>query len=135
MNLQMNDSTTQGAARKPPRPNGRRGQLSMQLLMPVNDKYARAQARGWNDVVAGKGFRDDYDGWKRKVQWAYERGRLQATLAKRHLRREGRMTIWNREETLLGPLYRAVTYERGPKIIEECAASARRTKKKNRSVS
>jgi hypothetical protein len=137
MNLQMNDSTTPAAAPKGPRPNGRRGQLRMVQLRPVDDKYARAQARGWNDVVAGNGFRDDYDGWKRKVQWAYERGRQQATLAKLHLHRGGAMTVWKRTEVLNDPLFRAVSVVRAHTIIEECAGLARRAKKKkrNRSVS
>lgn len=113
--------------------NGRRGQLRMVPLTPVEDKLARAQARGWNDVRDGKGFRDDYDLWSRKEQWAYERGRQQATLAKAARRRP--LTIWNRHETVWEPLQRAVSTARAVSILEECAAMARREKRRNRRAS
>lgn len=77
-------------------------------LTPRECKFARARARGWNDVRDGKGFRSDYDGWDRKRQYAYERGRFQAALALQSLV-SGRQTlsVWKRDETLWGPLTRS----------------------------
>ena len=51
---------------------------------PSTDPMARVRAMGWNDWRNGSGFRDAYDSWKRKEQWAYERGRFQAAAASRH---------------------------------------------------
>lgn len=98
-------------------------------LTPRENKLARAQARGWNDVRKGLGFREAYDGWPRKRQWAYERGRLQATLA---MITGGRLTRWKWDEVLSGPLHRAVGPEKSLGIIAEAAQLTRRVKRKKR---
>jgi hypothetical protein len=93
--------------------------------------YARARARGWNDVRDGKGFRDAYDTWGRKQQFAYERGRFQATLAKRFLLPgTGKLSIWNRDETLLdGPLTRSCGHQQALAIDLETRLARKRIEK------
>jgi hypothetical protein len=99
----------------------------MRQLAPTEDKFARAQARGWNDVRDGKGFRDDYDKWNRKVQFAYERGRFRATLAKTMLA-EGRknIAVWKRDETISSVLDRSCGFASGQKILNDTATVRQR---------
>lgn len=37
-----------------------------------------ASRQGWADVVAGRGYPAEYDGWDQRQQRDYERGRLRA---------------------------------------------------------
>lgn len=87
---------------------GGAGEFARIGITPRECLFARARARGWNDVRDGKGFRPEYDSWGRKQQYAYERGRFQATMALQSLI-SGRRTlsVWKRDETLWGPLIRS----------------------------
>lgn len=95
-------------------------------LTPRECKYARARARGWNDVRDGKGFRPEYDRWDRKRQYAYERGRFQATIALQSLiSGRQRLSVWKRDETLWGPLTRSCGPLRASKIELETRVARR----------
>jgi len=110
--------------------NAAEGRFPRLGLTPAECKFARARARGWNDVRAGLGFRDAYDTWGRKQQFAYERGRFQATLAKRFLR-DGLKTIaiWRRDETLWGPLDRSCGHDMARAIELDTRVARRRLEK------
>ena len=99
----------------------------MRQLTPQSNKWARAQARGWNDVRDGRGFRDDYDLWPvkyekdgKKMQFAYERGRQRATIAKTRLL-EGRknIAVWKRDEIISEVLDRSCGIEVRNEIMDE----------------
>lgn len=75
-------------------------------VTPTECRYARARAGGWNDIVREAGFRPAYEVWPRLMQLAYERGRMQATLAKAASTRA--LTLWRNDELLWDPLERAV---------------------------
>ncbi len=123
MELQMNDSTIKPAF------NAKAGRLRQVSLPASEDRLANAQSMGWNDVVRGEGFRDAYDGWKRKRQWAYERGRTQATLAKVA---GGTLTLWKRDENLWGPLNRALPMAKARRVVEEAQQGTRKLLRKRK---
>lgn len=107
--------------------NSREAQFARIGLVPAECKYARARAGGWNDVVRGTGFRDAYETWPRLMQMAYERGRQQATLTQAVATRP--LTIWRNDETLWGPLGRAVPHRVGARIeLETRVARTHRTR-------
>jgi len=96
-------------------------QPPQRMLTPAACKYVRARARGWNDVRNGKAFRETYDGWSKGVQFAYERGRTQAIVARLSLAagREA-LPIWRQTSTILDVLERATGgTDRAMRIIEE----------------
>lgn len=83
-------------------------------VTPSECRYARARAGGWNDIVREAGFRAAYEVWPRLMQLAYERGRMQATLAKAASTHA--LTLWRNDELLWGPLVRAVGHRAADRI-------------------
>ena len=97
---------------------------------PREYKYARARARGWNDVRRDRGFRPEYDKWKRLLQFAYERGRFQATLAKTSRWPSNEpLPVWNRDQVFMQVLIAAVGVPQAH-VIEQATREVRRRKAK-----
>lgn len=97
--------------------------------VPKDSRLARARMRGWNDVINGLGFRESYDLWKKAAQLAYERGRNEATLARRSfVIGKGELSHWTLNELVQGPMFRAVGPKMGERIIEECRKEVRSVK-------
>jgi hypothetical protein len=97
--------------------NSREAQFARIGVTPAQCRYARARAGGWNDIVRETGFRAAYETWPRLMQMAYERGRQQATITQAASTRP--LTIWRNDETLWGPLDRAVSRRVGARIEQE----------------
>ncbi len=98
-------------------------------VVPRDCKFGRARLRGWNDYRAGKPFRETYDTWSRKKQFAYERGRQQAALAM--AARPGFvLPVWHLDELVDDIIRRHVTDSRvAERIITETrVAKARKAK-------
>ncbi len=100
--------------------NARPGAFAQLAQLPKDCRWARMRLRGWNDYAKGRGFRDTYDTWHRKSQYAYERGRMQAALTVANMRvylplaeyaprlaeTPTGLTEWKRNELIQGPLSR-----------------------------
>jgi hypothetical protein len=103
--------------------NARKGAFAQIAQLPKDCRWARMRLRGWNDYAKGRGFRDTYDTWHRKSQFAYERGRMQAALTVRSmtlLNRAGNLPLWTLDEYIEGPMYRALgDHAAVRKIVEE----------------
>lgn len=98
-------------------------------LTPAECPLARARQRGWNDWLAGKPFRRTYDLWKRRKQFAYERGRIQAATAA--FSATSKLTRWGENELLLPVLFRSLRPDVAIRVYEETkvARKARRSRK------
>lgn len=105
--------------------------------LPKESRLARVRMRGWNDVVDGKPFRDNYELWPtqykktgKAMQLAYERGRGEAAMALAVATRQmppRMLTPWAKNEYVQGPMYRACGALAGERIIEEMRKSIRST--------
>lgn len=113
--------------------NARPGSFQQIAQLPKDCRWARARMRGWNDYAKGKGFRDSYDLWSTKAQYAYERGRLQACLTLRVmtlLARPGDLPEWRMDELVNAPMFRALgDFNAVNKILEETRAARRVARK------
>lgn len=118
--------------------NARKGEFKQLAQLPRECRWARARMRGWNDYVKGQPFRASYDVWKRRAQYAYERGRMQAALAQYaygHMQaalasvgplQPAGLTLWGMDERIEGPMFRAVGETLGRKILEETRVARHR---------
>lgn len=98
---------------------------------PRECHLARARMRGFNDAIASKPFRESYDMWRRRMQWAYERGRMEgvaAVVAARRLNRSDRVRRWRPDEFITGPLYAAVGITEAERIRDEMRKTLRTRK-------
>lgn len=121
----------------PPTDNAKSGTFARVGLTPAECPLARARQRGWNDFLSSKPFRLSYDGWKRRKQFAYERGRIQAATALAFvLAMQGApLTRWGDNETLFpAVLGRSFNWTISQAIHDETkvARKARRGKAKGK---
>ena len=99
-------------------------------LTPAECEFARARQRGWNDWRNAKPFRRSYDLWKRRKQYAYERGRLQAATASAVA--TSKLTRWHDNELLLPVLQRSMPWHVAMAVYEETKVARKARDKKKR---
>lgn len=86
--------------------------------LPNACPFALARQRGYEDKRQGKPFADDFDAMPRKEQYAYERGRTQATLAA--IARPGKpLPAWPVDRHIRPILYSFLGMAKATKLFEE----------------
>jgi len=85
---------TQASTTAAPIVNAKSSQILKIAKLPYQCAKAEARRCGWEDKRNGLGFRIAYETLPKLEQYAYERGRLQATLFSAHLRTGQSLPVW-----------------------------------------
>lgn len=110
--------------------NANGGAFIRPARLPVECRLARARMRGFNDALDGKPPRATESAWKRRAQFAYERGRMEGTLARVNAVRP--LRHWKMAEHIDVALNRMCGHERAAMILEEGRGIVRSAKRRRK---